>query len=117
MGGVVPEEELGGLGVGVGDLVEGGHDAAAFVLQAPDQPEDAGHGDELGGHHAVQARSLDDGGVVHPVALGDDLADALLLGVEGGDEVVLVPAGQGDEGVVVGEMLGGQQLLIRAVAV
>ena len=48
---------------------------------------------------------------------GPDNITALLLGVEGGDEVVLVPAGQGDEGVVVGEMLGGQQLLVRAVAV
>ncbi len=71
----------------------------------------------LGGHHALQAGGLDHGSVVHPVALGHHFADALLLGIEGGDQVILVPAGEGHESVVVGKVLRGQQLLVGAVPV
>ena len=56
MGRALVQDELGGLRVGVCDPVQGEHDAAALVLQPPDQPEDAGHSDELGGHHAIKAR-------------------------------------------------------------
>ena len=39
-----------------------------------------------------------------------------MLGVQGGDEIVLVPVGEGDEGVGGGEILRLQQLLVGAVS-
>ena len=76
MRGIFVEDELSGLHIGVGDAVQGRHDAAALILKAPNQPENPGHGDELGGHHAVQTGGLDHGGAVDPVALGHHLAQS-----------------------------------------
>ena len=57
------------------------HHAALGVLHAADQVQDLGGGDLFGGDDAVQTAGAGDGGVILPVALGNDLAHALLGGV------------------------------------
>ena len=59
---------------------------------------------------------MGDARIVVPVALGDDLGQAHLPGIEGDDDVVLVLVGKGHKGVAGGQILRLQQLLVGAVA-
>ena len=114
-GGVVGHE-LHGLGMAVGDLVQGVHHAALGVLHTPHHLEDLGGGEDLGGDDAVQAGGVGDARVVLPVGLGHHLGNALLHGEQGDDQVVLIPVGEGHKGVGRRHVLLLQQALVGAVA-
>ena len=58
---------------------------------------------------------MGDAGIVLPVGLGHHFGNTLLHGVEGDDEVILIPVGEGHKGVGGGHVLLLQQLLVGAV--
>ena len=115
-GGVVGLE-LHGLCLTVRNAVQRGHHGPFGILHAPDQPENLVGGGQLGRDHRLHPGRAGDGGVILPVGLGNHLGDAALVGVEGDDQVVLVPVGEGHEGVAGRHVLFHQQLRVRAVAV
>ena len=110
-------DELHGLRPAPGDAVQGVHHRAFGVLQAPDEPQDKSGGGQLGGHHRLHPGGPGDGGIVLPAGLGHHLGHPRLVGVEGNDEVVLVPVGEGHKGVAGGHPLLGEQLRVGAVPV
>lgn len=77
--------------------------------------QDGVAGDLLGVHHAVQAHHAQDGVVVLVVVFHHHLVHPVLMGIETRHDVVLVPAGQGDEGVVAEHSLLHQHLMVGAV--
>ena len=108
--------EFQGLCLAVHELVEGFHVAAQGVFQRARITGEHVGGDVLGGNQALQTQLFGDEFQFIAVDLGDDLRHALAGGIEGDEDVFLIHAGEGCEGVHGFQAFLQQDFLLRAVA-
>ena len=101
----------------VEQLVEGFNVGADGVLQGADVGNDGFRRDEAGVDDAAQIQLGDDVAEGNAVELGDGLGPGDPAGVKGHEDVFLVDAREGNEGIGAGDALLLQELLVGAVAV